>query len=88
MLAGEVQLAFDQVSVALPFIKQGREHALAVATDKRVASLPDVPTFAEAGIQGVEGTTFTGVVGAARHRRRTSSGACTKHWPGHWSTRR
>lgn len=65
MLGGEVQLAFDQVSVALPFIKQGREHALAVATDKRVASLPDVPTFAEAGIQGVEGTTFTGVVAPA-----------------------
>ena len=62
MLAGEVQLSFDQVSVSLPFIKQGRVRALAIAQDKRVASLPDVPTFAEAGVPGMEGATFTGVV--------------------------
>jgi len=62
MLAGEVQLSFDQVSVALQFIKQGRMRALAVASDKRAASLPDVPTFEEAGIKGMEGDTFTGIV--------------------------
>ncbi len=50
MLAGEVQMGFDQVSVALPYIKQGRMRALAVTTEKRVASLPDVPTFAAAGV--------------------------------------
>lgn len=65
LLAGEVQMNFDQVSVALPFIKQGRLRALAVATGTRVASLPEVPTFAEAGIAGVEGGTFTGVVAPA-----------------------
>ena len=40
MLGGEVQLSFDQVSVSLPFIRQGKVRALAVTTDKRVASLP------------------------------------------------
>ena len=65
MPAGEVQLSFDQVSVSLPFIKQGRVRALAIAQEKRVASLPDVPTFAEAGVKGMEGATFTGVVAPA-----------------------
>lgn len=65
MLGGEVQLSFDQVSVALPFIKQGRVRALAVTTDKRVASLPEVPTFDEAGVKGLEAATFTGIVAPA-----------------------
>ncbi len=65
MLGGEVQLSFDQVSVSLPFIKQGRVRALAVTTEKRVPSLPDVPTFAEAGVRGIEAATFTGVVAPA-----------------------
>jgi tripartite-type tricarboxylate transporter receptor subunit TctC len=62
MLGGEVQLSFDQVSVSLPFIKQGRVKALAVTMEKRVPSLPDVPTFAEAGVRGMEAATFTGIV--------------------------
>ena len=62
MLAGEVQMSFEQVSVSLPFIKQGRVRALAVTVDKRVPSLPDVPTFEEAGVKGMEGATFTGIV--------------------------
>ena len=45
IIAGRVQLGFEQVSVSLPNIKQGKVIALAVTTDKRVASLPDVPTF-------------------------------------------
>jgi tripartite-type tricarboxylate transporter receptor subunit TctC len=65
LLAGEVQMNFDQVSVALPFIKQGRLRALAVATEARVPALPDVPTFAEAGIKGIDGGTFTGIVASA-----------------------
>ena len=65
LLAGEVQMNFDQVSVALPYLKQGRLRALAVATASRVTSLPDVPTFAEAGVPGIEGGTFTGIVAPA-----------------------
>ena len=65
MLAGEVQMGFDQVSVALPYIKQGRMRALAVTTEKRVASLPDIPTFAEAGVKNMEAATFTAIVAPA-----------------------
>ncbi len=65
MLAGEVQMGFDQVSVSLPYIKQGRVRAIAVTVDKRVPSLPEVPTFEEAGVKGMEGATFTGIVAPA-----------------------
>jgi len=65
MLSGEVQMGFDQVSVALPYIKQGRMRALAVTTERRVASLPDVPTFAEAGVKNMEAATFTAIVAPA-----------------------
>ena len=65
LIAGQVQFNFDQISVATPFIKQGKVRALAVTSEKRVAALPDVPTFAEAGYPAMEAATFTGVVAPA-----------------------
>lgn len=62
LLAGHVNFSFDQVSVALPYIKQGKLRPLAVANEKRIASLPDVPTFEEAGLKGMEASTFTGML--------------------------
>ena len=61
LVGGQVQFNFDQVSVALPYVKEGKTRALAVSTSKRVAALPDVPTFAEAGVP-VEAATFTGLL--------------------------
>jgi tripartite-type tricarboxylate transporter receptor subunit TctC len=65
LLAGHVNFSFDQVSIALPHIKQGKLRPIAVTSDKRVASLPDVPTFAEAGLKGMEASTFTGMLAPA-----------------------
>jgi tripartite-type tricarboxylate transporter receptor subunit TctC len=65
LLSGQVNFNFDQVSVALPYIKQGRVRALAVTTTKREASLPDVPTFEEAGVKGMDAATFTGLLAPA-----------------------
>ncbi|OZI60022.1 Bug family tripartite tricarboxylate transporter substrate binding protein [Bordetella genomosp. 11] len=62
LLGGQVDFQFDQISVALPFIKEGRLRALAVTTAQRLPSMPDVPTFAEAGVQGMEASTFTGLL--------------------------
>ncbi|CAB3693136.1 Bug family tripartite tricarboxylate transporter substrate binding protein [Achromobacter pulmonis] len=62
LLGGQVDFNFDQISVSLPYIKEGRTRALAVTTAKRVPSLPDVPTFAEAGVAGMEAATFTGLL--------------------------
>ena len=50
LLAGEVELMIADVATALPYVKTGRLTAIGTATTKRVAQLPDVPTFSELGI--------------------------------------
>jgi len=47
LLAGEVELMFDNLGTSLPQVKAGRLKALAVCGEKRVASLPDVPAMNE-----------------------------------------
>jgi tripartite-type tricarboxylate transporter receptor subunit TctC len=63
--SGQVQFNFDQLSVSLPFIRDGRLRALAVTSSRRVPELPDVPTFEEAGVKGVEAGTTTGLFAPA-----------------------
>jgi tripartite-type tricarboxylate transporter receptor subunit TctC len=65
-LAGQVQVLFDNLPSSLPHIQAGRLRALAVAAEQRVASLPDVPTFAEAGHPLVNDPSWFGLVGPAR----------------------
>jgi tripartite-type tricarboxylate transporter receptor subunit TctC len=65
LIGGQVQFAFDQVSVGLPFIKNGNVRALAVTSPHRLASLPDVPTFAELGYKDFDAQTFTGLFAPA-----------------------
>jgi tripartite-type tricarboxylate transporter receptor subunit TctC len=64
-MAGHVQVFFDNLPSSLPFIQSGKLRALAVASDKRVASLPDVPTFAEAGLPLANDPAWFGLVGPA-----------------------
>jgi tripartite-type tricarboxylate transporter receptor subunit TctC len=54
MLGGQTALLFGVASDVMPHVRAGKLRALAVASDKRVASLPDLPTTAEAGLPGVE----------------------------------
>jgi tripartite-type tricarboxylate transporter receptor subunit TctC len=53
VIGGQVQLAIVSMPAALQFVKAGRVKALAVASAKRSASAPDVPTIAEGGLDVV-----------------------------------
>ena len=52
LVAGHVELMFDQVSNALPQIRAGAIKAYAVTAKSRIASAPDIPTVDEAGLPG------------------------------------
>jgi tripartite-type tricarboxylate transporter receptor subunit TctC len=56
VLAGHVQVMFDNASSAIPNIKAGRVRPLGVASLHRYPSLPDLPTIAEEGVPGYETT--------------------------------
>ena len=71
LLGGHVQLSFDQVSAALQHIRAGKVQALAVTTARRLPQLPDVPTFAEAGIQNFDVATFVGIFAPAATPKET-----------------
>jgi tripartite-type tricarboxylate transporter receptor subunit TctC len=65
VVAGRVDVLFDQVTSSSAFIEQGRVKALAVSSAERWKSLPAVPTFREAGLADFVITNFTGLVAPA-----------------------
>jgi tripartite-type tricarboxylate transporter receptor subunit TctC len=65
VLAGDAALMFDPCKGALPAIYQGLQRPLAVAASKRIAGLPGVPTFAEAGLPHFELRIWTGLLAPA-----------------------
>ncbi|MFA4913118.1 MAG: tripartite tricarboxylate transporter substrate binding protein BugE [Burkholderiaceae bacterium] len=64
-LAGQVDVMYDNLPSTLPHVQAGKLIALAVASPKRVANLPDVPTFAEVGLAPVNDTSWFGLVAPA-----------------------
>ncbi len=64
VLAGDVNVSMESASGVIPHVKSGRIKALAVTGDKRIASLPEVPTFGEAGVAGI-GESWVGIVAPA-----------------------
>jgi len=61
LISGQVQLSFDTLASVLPQIQAGKVKPLAVTSDKRSPSLPNVPTLAEAGVKGVEMGAWYGI---------------------------
>jgi len=62
LLGGQVQASFQTPIVAIPYIKSGALRALAVSGDTRLVSVPQVPTFTEAGLIGFNPGTWFGIV--------------------------
>lgn len=66
LLGGHVQMMFVGPLAVDQHIKSGRVRALAVASTRRLSIHPDVPTTAEAGLQGLESGTWYGMLAPAR----------------------
>jgi tripartite-type tricarboxylate transporter receptor subunit TctC len=58
LLGGQVQMMIGGISSARPYVDGGKLRGLAVTGEKRNPALPDVPTFAEAGLPGVDAGTY------------------------------
>ena len=60
VVGGEPRIGAGALATPLPHVKAGRLRAIAISSAARVAALPEVPTFAEAGFPGVEDYTWIG----------------------------
>jgi tripartite-type tricarboxylate transporter receptor subunit TctC len=66
LVGGHVPLMFDSTIAIMPQIKAGKVRAIAVSGRTRSSQLPDVPTFAEAGLPGVESYAWYGMFAPAK----------------------
>jgi tripartite-type tricarboxylate transporter receptor subunit TctC len=65
LISGQVQLFFNSPSSLLPYVKSGKLRAIAYAGDARLPTLPNVPTFKEAGLPGYGMKSWHGVLAPA-----------------------
>jgi tripartite-type tricarboxylate transporter receptor subunit TctC len=65
LVGGRVDSMIDQTTSSLPQIQAGKLRALAVGTRTRIAELPEVPTFQEAGLRDFEAVTPSGLLAPA-----------------------
>ena len=66
LIGGQVQMAFETALSVVPHIQSGQLRAIAVAANKRLAQLPDVPTMAEAGLPDFEVSSWNGLFAPAK----------------------
>jgi tripartite-type tricarboxylate transporter receptor subunit TctC len=62
IIASHVDFIFMELASAIKLHQAGKAHILAVATRKRIANLPDIPTLDEAGVKGFESGTWNAIV--------------------------
>ena len=63
-LGGQVDFFMTNINAVLPQIRAGKLYPIAITADKRSPALPDVPTFSEAGVQGMEVYGWQGLTAA------------------------
>ncbi len=65
VIAGEVQMAFENTAVSLPYVLGGQVRGLAFTSEKRNPQAPDLPTMIESGVTDFISASFTGIVAPA-----------------------
>jgi len=65
LVGGQVSMMFAQASAALPFVQQGKLRAIGLASLKRSAAMPQVPTLAEQGLAGFEAISWYALMAPA-----------------------
>jgi len=65
LIGGRIGALFPDIATGLPQIRAGKIKALAVASEKRIAALPDLPTVSESGYPGFEAWAWQGFVAPA-----------------------
>jgi tripartite-type tricarboxylate transporter receptor subunit TctC len=65
LIAGQIQVLFNNAISTVPFIKSGQTRALAVTSLKRMAALPDLPTIDEAGVKGYDNSSWSAIAAPA-----------------------
>jgi tripartite-type tricarboxylate transporter receptor subunit TctC len=68
-LGGNIPLVYTAVAGAMQHVKAGRLVPIAVSSSKRVASLPDTPTFMEAGVPQFEASSWVAILAPAKTPR-------------------
>ncbi len=65
LIAGNVQVGLDTVTVIQPYVKSGKLRLIAAGTSKRLAAFPDLPTIAESGFPGFEAVAWVALAAPA-----------------------
>lgn len=66
LIGGHVDIVFNGLTSALPFIKAGKLRALGMTSLQRTAALPEMPTLDEQGLKGFQAVAWNGLTGPAR----------------------
>jgi tripartite-type tricarboxylate transporter receptor subunit TctC len=65
LLSGEISMILGEPATVVGFVKAGKVRALAVTSDRRTPTFPDLPTIAEAGVPGYQATSWNGMLAPA-----------------------
>ncbi|MBB5215010.1 Bug family tripartite tricarboxylate transporter substrate binding protein [Parapusillimonas granuli] len=65
VVGGTLPMLYTAVAGAYPYVQRGQIKAIAVSTEARLASLPDVPTVAESGVPGFVSNSWIGILAPA-----------------------
>lgn len=66
LIGGRIDVMFGSTASLIPHVRTGRMRALGIASAKRNAAIPDVPTIAESGLPGFESSSWFALVAPAR----------------------